>query len=118
MTLREDLLTIYTDPTLTRSYKRSVMRRLKMSAFLNRLNGRVGQVMTRGRFTVMLIQEAEYRTGGRLALWVEVKRDGIVVPLDLPIYIINPPVRVPDGLGGFDEDLLGVIQSVIIGLVK
>jgi hypothetical protein len=118
VTIREDLLAIWSDNTLTRQYKRSIMRRMKMWAFLNRLNTFIGPTFVRGRYTIKFTQPVEYRVGARLALWIEVTKDGAPVPLNLPIYVVNPPVRVPDGQGGFEEDLIEVIQSVIIGLVK
>ena len=48
----------------------------------------------------------------------QVTHDGVEVPIDWPVVIVNPPALVPDGLGGFREDPDEAIRLTVLELAR
>lgn len=116
MGLREDVQTLRARQDLTPAQKRSAAYDLKGQAIVNHLTPKVGQVFTRGPYTVTLTKNPEY-DGGRLIFpGISLTKNGNRVPLSLPLTIVNPPILVPDGAGGLKEDLLQVVRDMLMDL--
>lgn len=55
---------------------------------------------------------------GNVVVVGEILRDGKPVDISWPVVIVNPPVLVPDGLGGFREDPDEAIRQTLLDLVE
>lgn len=117
MGLVEDIQAIRQRTDLTLPQKRAAIYDLKGHAIIEALASRVGEPITRGAFVLTLTEPPRYN-GRLLRLMFTLTRNGVPVPLDLPLYIINPPILVPDGLGGFRLSLLQAIRDAIIDMVR
>lgn len=118
MTLRTDIQAIRDDPALTDAEKRQACYDLKGQAIVDLFAPRVGQTLTRGVYTLTLLKLPRYLPNRTLEFYVKVTKNGLEVPLDLPILIVNPPILVPDGAGGFVQDVLQAVRDVIMDLVR
>lgn len=118
MTLRTDIQAVRDNDALTPEEKRAAVYQLKADAIEELFAPRVGQTITRGIYTVTLLRPVVVHPNRTVEFWIAATKNGAPVPLDLPILIVNPPIMVPDGAGGFVQDLLQAIRDVLIGLIK
>lgn len=75
--------------------------------------------ITRQGWTLTFPRPITVNGRGFLTIWVHVADpQGNRVPISNPIIITNPPLLVPDGVGGFREDLLAALMDVIVQTVR
>lgn len=119
MTLRSDIIAVRNNDLLSDDEKRAAIYALKAAAIESIFAPRVGQTITRGNFTLTLLKPVKVLANRTLEFWVRVTRNGLEVPLSLPILITNPPIMVPDATPGtFREDVLQAIRDVIMDVVR
>jgi hypothetical protein len=46
------------------------------------------------------------------------REDGSLVLIDWPVIVVNPPLLVPDGDGGYREDRDEAIRRVVLSLAE
>lgn len=118
MTLRDDIQAVRDNDALTVAEKRAAIYQLKADAIEELFAPRVGQTITRGIYTVTLLKPVVVHPNKTVEFWIAATKNGIPVPLDLPILLVNPPIMVPDGAGGFTLNLLQAIRDVLMDLVR
>lgn len=118
MTLRTDIQAVRDNGALTDAERRSAIYELKASAIEALFAPRVGQTISRGIYTVTLLKPVVVHPNRTVEFWIAATKNGLPVALDLPILIVNPPIMVPDGVGGFTENLLQAIRDVLMDLIR
>lgn len=74
--------------------------------------------ITRGNWTLTFLSPPRVllvRGTPLLAVQVALHRNGVPVPVDGDIRIVNPPFQVPDGTGGYREDARAALADVLVG---
>lgn len=117
MSLVDDIAAVRARTDLTLDEKRAQVYTLKANAILGALATRVGVPIVRGQYVITLTELPIYE-GDKLRLVFTATKNGVNVPLNLPLYIVNPPILVPDGLGGWTLNLLQAIRDAIIDMVR
>lgn len=115
MGLVEDIQAVRARTDLTLAEKRAQVYDLKGTALTTALAAKVGVPITRGVYVLTLTEIPQY-VGNRLRLVFTLTKNGVTVPLDLPLFLVNPPILVPDGLGGFALNLQQAIRDAIIDM--
>lgn len=119
MTLRTDIQDVRSRTDITDAEKRALIYDLKGTAIVNLFADKVGQTMVRGIYTMRLDRLPVFHPNRTLEFWVTVTKNGVTQPLNLPIYIRNPPILVPDVTPGtFREDVVQAIRDVLIEEVR
>lgn len=80
-----------------------------------------GEVFVRGRFELTILRGPRMiRLGDVYAirLLVSVKRDDIPLPIDGDLIFVNPPIKVPDGSGGFVVNLRQALRDMVIEAIQ
>lgn len=118
MGLREEIQAIRDRTDIEPPQKRALIYDLVGNAVVTALASRVNQTLTRGQYTVTLGEAPRY--DGRSIIFPDIRatKAGVPVPLDLPIHFTNPPLHVPDGAGGFREDVQQAIRDSLMDLIR
>ena len=117
MSLVDEIAAIRSREDLSDPEKLGAIYDLKGQAIVDALVTRVGTVITRGVFTLTLTEPPVF-ANRTLRLVFDLARNGVPVPISMPLYIVNPPVLVPDGLGGYTLNLVQAIRDVIMDLAR
>lgn len=62
---------------------------------------------------LLLNIDVEWQPGRAIVRGDVFREDGSAVLIDWPIIVVNPPVMVPDGGGGYVEDRDAAIREVV-----
>jgi hypothetical protein len=114
----DEIAAIRSNDLLSADQKRVAVYDLKGAAVVAALASRVGQTFTRGNFALTLTAAPTYSNNRLTFPAFTLTRNGVPLLLDLPLHIVNPPLMVPDGVGGFTLNPLQAIRDVIMGLVR
>lgn len=60
---------------------------------------RAGTTFARGPVQVRLLEDVVLE-GEQVRCVIEVRRNGVILPVSNPVYIVNPPVLIDDPTGG------------------
>lgn len=117
MSVVDDIQAVRARTDLTLDEKRAAIYDLKGQAIVDAFAGRVGQSMVRGQFTLTLTEAPTWADRRLTFTGLRLTRNGIGVPLNLPLSIVNPPLMVPDGAGGYVLNVLQAIRDAIMDMV-
>jgi hypothetical protein len=118
VSLVDDIQAVRAREDLTRDEKRAMIYDLKGEAIVAQFLPHVGNTLTRGIYTMRLDRLPVFHPNRTLEFWITVTKDGVEQPLDLPIYLVNPPILVPDGLGGYTLNVLQACRDALIDVVR
>ncbi len=62
--------------------------------------------------------DVDWQPGRAVVRGDVLREDGSLVPVDWPVIIVNPPEKVPDGLGGFRHDPLEAVRLTVLEVAE
>lgn len=125
MTVVSDVAAVRANAAFTDDQKRAQIYQIKATALISALqtNNLIGRSYTFNGVVFTVTRQPVYHTDTRtLELWFTATRNGVPIPVSLPVLLVNPPVLVeaPNSTPTnrvFREDPLAALQQTFAGVV-